>query len=135
MDAGARLLAGGTPLEGDGYFYPATVLVDVPASARMSCEETFGPVFSVSRFDGSEAEAIRLANSTPFGLGANVWTTDLERGVRVASGIKSGQVGVNRYLSAAGPWVGHGHSGFGFIGTVEGHRQFTVPKTISVQRS
>ncbi|QDU67600.1 aldehyde dehydrogenase family protein [Engelhardtia mirabilis] len=135
VSAGARLMAGGAPLDGDGFFYPATVLMDVPASARLSSEETFGPVVSVSRFDGSEAEAVRLANSTPFGLGANVWTGDLERGMRVASGIRSGQVGVNRYLSAAGPWVGHGQSGFGFIGTVEGHRQFTVPKTISVQRS
>jgi acyl-CoA reductase-like NAD-dependent aldehyde dehydrogenase len=96
-------------------------------------DETFGPVVALISFDGSEAEAIRLANDTPFGLGANVFSGDLPRARRVAAEMRAGQVGVNRYLGSAPgtPWVGARHSGFGFLGGVEGHRQFTWPKSIS----
>ena len=130
---GARLVMGGEPAGGPGWFYPATVLADVGQELRISHEETFGPVVSLTRFSGDEAEAVRLANDTLYGLGANVWTADLERGQRVARGIRSGQVGVNRYLAGAPgtPWVGARQSGFGFLGGIEGHRQFTIPKTIS----
>ncbi|HKX45725.1 MAG TPA: aldehyde dehydrogenase family protein, partial [Planctomycetota bacterium] len=120
--------------DGPGSFYPATVLADVPPATRIAREETFGPVVALARFDGSEAEAIRLANDTPYGLGANVYTGDVERGVRVAAAIRSGQVGVNRYLTDGGPWVGQRQSGFGYLGGPDGHRQFTVPKTISVAK-
>lgn len=134
-EKGSRLLLGGELPDGPGYYYPATVLADLAQQAEMAREETFGPVVSLQRFDGSDAEAVRLANDTPYGLGANVYTGDPERGRRVARGIKSGQVGVNRYLagSAKAPWVGARQSGFGFLGGVEGYRQFSVPKTISVQ--
>jgi acyl-CoA reductase-like NAD-dependent aldehyde dehydrogenase len=130
---GARLLLGGRAEEGPGSFFPPTVLADVPEDARLAREETFGPVVALARFDGSEEEAIRLANDTPYGLGANVWTGSTERGVRVAGAIRSGQVGVNRYLGGApgAPWVGARQSGIGFVSGVEGHRQFTVPKSIS----
>ncbi|MEZ5978413.1 MAG: aldehyde dehydrogenase family protein [Planctomycetota bacterium] len=133
---GARLLLGGTPADGPGWFYPATVLADVPAATPMASVETFGPVVSLRRFGGDEDEAVALANSTPYGLGANVFTGDLERGERVARRIRSGQVGVNRYLagSSRAPWVGARQSGFGYMGGVEGFRQFTTPKTISVAR-
>jgi len=105
----------------------------VPSTTALAREETFGPVVSLSRFDGSEDEAVRLANDTPYGLGANVWTGDPGRGMRVARRIRSGQVGINRYLGSApgAPWVGARQSGFGFLGGVEGHRQFTLPKSIS----
>jgi len=130
---GARLLLGGTTPGGDGFFYPATVLADVTEDLTISRDETFGPVISLSRFNGEEDEAVRLANDTPYGLGANVFTRDVERGRRVAGRIQSGQVGVNRYLSASpsAPWVGARQSGFGFIGSIDGHRQFTIPKSIS----
>jgi acyl-CoA reductase-like NAD-dependent aldehyde dehydrogenase len=109
------------------------VLADVDHALEITREETFGPVVSLSRFSGDENEAVRLANDTPYGLGANVYTGDLERGKRIARRIRSGQVGVNRYLGGApgAPWVGARQSGFGFLGGVEGHRQFTVPKSIS----
>jgi acyl-CoA reductase-like NAD-dependent aldehyde dehydrogenase len=131
--AGARLVIGGAAQEGPGFFYPATVLADVDHALEITREETFGPVVSLSRFSGDENEAVRLANDTPYGLGANVYTGDLERGKRIARRIRSGQVGVNRYLGGApgAPWVGARQSGFGFLGGVEGHRQFTVPKSIS----
>lgn len=133
---GARLLLGGAVVDGPGSFYPATVLADVPDDAQMASEETFGPVVSLSAFSGSDDDAVRLANATPYGLGANVYTSDLERGERVARRIRSGQVGVNRYLagSSRAPWVGARQSGFGFLGGVEGFRQFTVPKSISVAK-
>ncbi len=136
VQRGARLLLGGDVPDGPGNHYPATVLADVPRDARIATEETFGPVVCLMRFDGSEAEGVRLANDTPYGLGANVYTADRERGLRMASAIRAGQVGVNQYLGSAPglPWVGARQSGFGFLGGPEGHRQFTVPKSISYPR-
>jgi succinate-semialdehyde dehydrogenase / glutarate-semialdehyde dehydrogenase len=130
---GARLVLGGSCPEGPGWYYPATVLADVSSEQRISHEETFGPVVSLSVFDGSEGEAIRLANDTPYGLGANVFSGDSERGARVAARMQAGQVGINQYLGGAPgtPWVGARQSGFGFLGGPEGHRQFTWPKSIS----
>jgi len=135
--AGARLALGGETPAGPGYFYPATVLTGVEHAAEITREETFGPVVSLTRFSGDEDEAVRLANDTPYGLGANVYTGDVERGRRVARRIRSGQVGVNRYLGGAkgSPWVGARQSGFGYLGGIEGHRQFTVPKSISYPKA
>lgn len=109
------------------------MLADVDEDLTISREETFGPVITLARFSGEEDEAVQLANDTPYGLGANVFTGDLEKGTRVASRIRSGQVGVNRYLAGSprAPWVGARQSGFGYLGSVDGHRQFTVPKSIS----
>ena len=134
---GARVLLGGVRPDGPGYFYPATVLADVRQEQRITREETFGPVVALTRFSGEEGEAVRLANDTPYGLGANVWTRDAERGARVAAALHAGQVGVNRYLAGApgSPWVGARQSGFGFLGGPEGHLQFTTPKTIGVARA
>ncbi|MCH2106861.1 MAG: aldehyde dehydrogenase family protein [Planctomycetes bacterium] len=130
---GARLVMGGSCPDGPGWYYPATVLADVAADQRITHEETFGPVVSLSTFDGSEEEAVRLANDTPYGLGANVYSGDTERGARVAARMQAGQVGINQYLGGAPgtPWVGARQSGFGFLGGMEGHRQFTWPKSIS----
>ena len=131
---GARILLGGETPSGAGAFYPATVVADVGDSMELAREETFGPVVALSRFSGDEEEAVRLANDTPYGLGANVFTADTERGLRCARRIRSGQVGVNRYLTSApdSPWIGQRQSGFGYLGGVAGYRQFAVPKTISV---
>jgi len=137
IEKGARLLTGGALVDGPGSYYPATVLADVPDTAIMATEETFGPVVSLATFSGADDEAVRLANATCYGLGANVFTGDAARGERVARRIKSGQVGVNRYLagSSRAPWVGARQSGFGFLGGVEGYRQFTVPKSISIAKA
>lgn len=129
---GARLLLGGETPAGPGFFYPATVLAGVSQEQRITHDETFGPVVSLTTFNGEEEQAIRLANDTPYGLGACVWSADSERAARVANRLCAGQVGVNRYLGGAPgtPWVGARQSGFGFLGGIEGHRQFTTPKTI-----
>ena len=134
-EKGARVLLGGELPDGAGWFYPATVVADVTTDMALAREETFGPVVALSSFSGDELEAVRLANDTRYGLGANVYTRDAARGLRVARAIRSGQVGVNRYLGGASgaPWVGARQSGFGYLGGVEGHRQFTLPKSISYQ--
>lgn len=133
---GARCLLGGEVPAGAGFFYPATVLADVGGRLEISRVETFGPVVALTPFSGDEEEAVRLANDTVYGLGASVFSGDLERGRRVAARIRAGQVGVNRYLSTGEglPWVGARQSGFGYLGGIEGHRQFTLPKSVSVAR-
>ena len=80
---------------------------------------------------------MHLANDTPYGLGANVYTRDVEKGIRVARRIQGGQVGVNRYLGDAPGTRGVGarQSGLGYLGGPDGHRQFTVPRSISVPRA
>ncbi len=81
----------------------------------------------------SADEAVTLANASPFGLGAYVWSGDTERGRTLAARLESGQVGVNRGLGGAGdpPWAGVKQSGFGFLGSPDGYRQFTRPLSVS----
>src|ERR671932_404292 len=75
VERGARVLCGGHPLEGEGYYYAPTVLADVPRDAPAACEEVFGPVAPLFRVADVD-EAIRVANDTPYGLGASAWTRD-----------------------------------------------------------
>ena len=129
---GARVLAGGTPLTGPGYSYPPTVLTDLDDTMEITSAETFGPVAAV-RVVEDEEEALRMANDTEYGLGATVWTSDRERGERLAARVRAGMVGINRSIRGVGdsPWVGARQSGFGFTGSVEGTRHFTQVRTIS----
>jgi acyl-CoA reductase-like NAD-dependent aldehyde dehydrogenase len=130
---GARLLMGGEIPTGQGAFYPATVVADVPTDSTLSTDETFGPVICLYRFDGSEAEAIRLGNDSIYGLAANVYSADEEKAVRIANKLRFGQIGINRYISSApgSPWVGARQSGHGFLGGIEGHQQFSSPKSVT----
>lgn len=122
------------PATTSGSFYPVTVLADVKDTMKLYREETFGPVVCLSRFDGSEAEAVRLANDTEYGLASCVYTTDLDKATRVASQIDAGQVGINCYalehMDVACPWVGHKQSGFGYHSGEEGFHNFSIPKTM-----
>jgi succinate-semialdehyde dehydrogenase / glutarate-semialdehyde dehydrogenase len=111
VDQGAKLVAGG---ERDGNFFETTILTDITAENDAYREEFFGPVASVYRV-GSEDEAIRLANDTPFGLGSYVFTNDREQALRVADQIEAGMVFVNA-VGAEGaelPFGGVKRSGFG----------------------
>lgn len=130
---GGRLLAGGSVPDGTGAFYPATVVADVPTESTLNTEETFGPVVALYGFDGTEDSAVRLAHESEYGLAANVYTQDEDAAVRLAKRLRFGQIGVNRYISSApgSPWVGARQSGFGFLGGIEGHRQFTTPKSVT----
>lgn len=98
ISKGAKVLhQSSIPDKNVGSFFPVTVLADVNESMDVLTKETFGPVVSMTKFDGSEAEGIRLANKTEYGLGSSVYTKDLEKARRVASQIGAGQVGINCY--------------------------------------
>ncbi|WP_285181112.1 aldehyde dehydrogenase family protein, partial [Mycobacterium tuberculosis] len=88
-----RIALGGTAPEGPAYFYPATVLVDVPKDARILDEEIFGPVAPITTFR-TEEEAVRLANATPFGLVCFAYTRSLDRGLRLAEELETGMLGI-----------------------------------------
>jgi succinate-semialdehyde dehydrogenase/glutarate-semialdehyde dehydrogenase len=114
VDRGARVLCGGSVPDGDGFFYPPTVLVEAPADAEMAHEEIFGPVAPITRFE-SEEDAIAHANNTEYGLAAYIYTGDLARGLRVASKIEAGMIALNRGLMSdpAAPFGGVKQSGLG----------------------
>lgn len=130
---GARILVGGKAPEGPGYFYPATVLTNVPDSAQMLREEIFGPVASIQTFK-SEDEAIKRANDTEYGLVAYLYTRDLSRGMRVSEKLEFGMVGLNRGLVSdpAAPFGGMKQSGIGREGAHEGLMEFLETQYISV---
>jgi betaine-aldehyde dehydrogenase len=112
----AKLVSGGgRPASlATGYYVEPTIFADVDNSARIAQEEVFGPVAAVIPFDG-EAEAIRIANDTPYGLAAAVWSRDIYRALRVVKAVRAGIVWVNHmqptYVEA--PWGGYKQSGFG----------------------
>jgi succinate-semialdehyde dehydrogenase/glutarate-semialdehyde dehydrogenase len=125
VSRGARIAVGGERLrsarcDGPNYYAP-TVLVNADASMECSCEETFGPVVPVTRFE-TEAEVIAFANDTPFGLAAYFYSTDARRIWRVAEALESGIVGINEGALAAeaAPFGGVKESGYGREGSVHG---------------
>jgi succinate-semialdehyde dehydrogenase / glutarate-semialdehyde dehydrogenase len=130
---GARLTVGGTTPGGPGFFYPPTVLVDVPSDASILREEVFGPVAPLVVFD-TEEEAVALANDTEFGLVAYVYTGDLQRGLRFSEALESGMVGLNRALVSdpAAPFGGVKQSGLGREGGHDGLLEFMESKYIAV---
>ena len=113
-DEGAEVVTGGEAPNGDGAFYPPTVLAKVESKMKVAQEEIFGPVVTVSSF-ADEKEAIRIANDVRYGLMATVWTGDPARGHRLARQIKAGTVGINMpYTAFPGiPFGGYKQSGFG----------------------
>lgn len=122
---GAQVVLGGRPLDGPGSFYPPTVLVDVPPDARVLHEEVFGPVAPVVRFEREEG-LLALVNDTDLGLVSYLYTRDLARGLRLAEGLESGMVGLNRGLVSdpAAPFGGTKQSGLGREGSSEGLLEF-----------
>jgi succinate-semialdehyde dehydrogenase/glutarate-semialdehyde dehydrogenase len=133
VSKGAKVLTGGAIPEGDGFFYPPTVLGDVPADARVFSEEIFGPVAPITTFD-DEAEVLERANATEYGLVAYFFTRDNARVVRVMEELEYGMVGVNTGIvsNPAAPFGGVKHSGFGREGGFEGIDEYLEVKYVGV---
>lgn len=138
-EEGGEILCGGVAPEAlpercrEGAFFLPTVVTGLASACRVQQEEIFGPVTVVTPFD-TEAEALEMANSTPYGLAATVWTSDLGRAQRVSSGLLSGIVWVNCWLlrDLRTPFGGMKQSGVGREGGVEALRFFTEPKNVCV---
>ena len=132
LTGGAHAILGGRAPARKGYFYEPTLLDGVPAEAAILNTEIFGPVAPVVRFT-DEADAIRWANSTEFGLVAYVYTQDLRRGLRVSEALESGMIGLNRGLVSdpAAPFGGVKQSGLGREGAHEGLLEYTETKYIA----
>lgn len=130
---GAKTLIGGSSPDRDGYFYSPTVLTDVPPGSPISREEIFGPVAAIQTFT-TEAEAIEIANNTPWGLAGYVFTTDLERAFRASERLALGMVGLNTGIvsNPAIPFGGIKESGIGREGGLTGIDEFLEQKLITV---
>jgi acyl-CoA reductase-like NAD-dependent aldehyde dehydrogenase len=131
-----ELLVGGTRLGGelaDGYYIAPTVFGGVDNGSTLAQTETFGPVVSVMKFS-DEAEAVRIANDTRYGLNAFVQTNDLGRAHRVARQLEAGSVWINTFsdISPQGPYGGYKQSGFGRTGGLEGLHEFLQVKNIRI---
>jgi len=131
---GASVLVGGARSDRPGFYYDPTVLTGVAADSPILAEEIFGPVAPIVTFT-DEDDAIRLANTTEYGLVAYVYTTDLARGLRISERLESGMIGLNRGLVSdpAAPFGGVKQSGIGREGGHEGVLDYTESKYISVQ--
>ncbi|MFF0593059.1 succinic semialdehyde dehydrogenase [Streptomyces antibioticus] len=136
---GAKVVAGGVARPDIGpYFYEPTILDGVVEPMAVCAEETFGPVVSVYRFS-TDDEAVELANSTPYGLNASVWTKDGRRGAAVAARLRTGTVNVNEgyapaYGSVQSPMGGMKDSGLGRRHGSEGILKYTEAQTVARQR-
>ena len=130
---GARVLLGGSPMNGRGYFFEPTVLAGVPEDARALSEEIFGPVAPVASFS-TEEQALEAANRTEYGLVAYVYTRDLGRALRVCEGIETGMVGLNQGVvsNPAAPFGGVKQSGFGREGGFEGIGEYLETKYVAI---
>jgi succinate-semialdehyde dehydrogenase/glutarate-semialdehyde dehydrogenase len=128
---GARLLAGGKSLEGPGFYYAPTVLDGVEPQMRVFREETFGPVASITRVP-DEDRAVALANASVYGLGANLWTQDVERARRLAARLEAGGVFINgmTHSDARLPFGGLKRSGYGRELSDFGLMEFVNIKTV-----
>jgi succinate-semialdehyde dehydrogenase/glutarate-semialdehyde dehydrogenase len=131
--AGAHVLLGGRRREGPGYYYPPTVLTDVPTTSPAAVEEVFGPVAALFRVSGID-EAIALANATTFGLAASAWTRDRGEAERLGRELEAGSVFVNAMVAsdARFPFGGVKRSGYGRELGSYGLREFVNIKTVRI---
>jgi aldehyde dehydrogenase (NAD+) len=131
---GVKVLTRGRPYDPEGpLFVPPTIFVDDHNTASVARDEIFGPVLTAMRFR-DEGEAVRIANETPFGLAAGVWTTDAAKGFRVAGRIRAGTVWINTYrrVFPGAPFGGYRGSGIGRERGLEGLREYTQTKNIMI---
>ncbi|HUK03048.1 MAG TPA: aldehyde dehydrogenase family protein [Steroidobacteraceae bacterium] len=133
--AHGKIIAGGTPVKGPGYFIRPTIVRDIADDTRLVREEQFGPILPVLRYSDLN-DAIARANATEYGLGATVWSKDPQRATEVALKIDSGTVWVNKHLDLQPdvPFGGAKQSGFGRELGQEGLEEFTQAKIINIAR-
>lgn len=131
--AGARILCGGEPLPGKGYFYPPTLVADIADGTRLVDEEQFGPVLPVIRYRDVD-EAVRLANASTNGLGGSVWSGDPEAARAVANRLECGTVWINGHAEVLPhcPFGGCKMSGFGVEFGLEGLLEYTRPQLLNI---
>lgn len=132
VSKGARLECGGDLVDGDAHRFSPAVLTGVNSSMRVAREEIFGPVMCVHSFT-HEREVIATLNNSHYALGASIYGKDIERARRLAEKLPNAVVGINRgCIGVQGtPWFGARFSGLGFLGSIEGHRQFTSRQVIT----
>jgi succinate-semialdehyde dehydrogenase/glutarate-semialdehyde dehydrogenase len=135
VELGARPLVGGRPIDGPGFFYEPTVIDDVTPEMPVLTDEVFGPAVPLVRATDPD-DAIRLANATRYGLGSNVWTSDLERGERLALELDAGHTAVNWMTSSDPrlPFGGVKDSGYGRELSSHGIHEFVNVHTVVVER-
>ena len=134
VEAGAKILTGGKPMDAEGNFYPPTVITDIPEDSPAYKEEIFGPVASLFRARDID-EAIRIANDTSFGLGASAWTNDPEEQETFINEIEAGQVFINSMVASDPrmPFGGVKASGYGRELSVYGLKEFVNVKTVWIE--
>ncbi|XUU60563.1 aldehyde dehydrogenase family protein [Erythrobacter sp. HA6-11] len=133
---GLNFALGGEVPEGEGYFIPPIIIDNPPEDARLVCEEQFGPIVPLIRFEDYD-DAVSRANASEYGLGATIWAGEEDEGWALAQRIEAGNVWVNesRPLSPKVPFAGHKQSGFGVENGLEGLLEYTIPKTMSRKRA
>jgi len=133
IKAGGKLVTGGSIPEGEGAFYPTTIITDVPFDSEAGRDEFFGPVALVFRAE-SEERAMEMANDSAFGLGGSVWTRDEEKGLKLARQIEAGLVYLNGRVSSRPPlpFGGVKNSGYGRELSTYGIREFVNVKSVCI---
>jgi len=134
VDGSAHVVVGGARVDRPGFFFPPTILSGVTNEHPIARDEIFGPVVVAIPFE-DEAEAVRLANDSSFGLAGAVWTSAVDRAHRVAGQIRAGTVWVNSYktINVMAPFGGFGASGSGRSSGYDGLLEYTQPKTVWVE--
>jgi acyl-CoA reductase-like NAD-dependent aldehyde dehydrogenase len=133
--AQGRIVGGGKPHEGPGFFIHPTVVSGLPDSARLVCEEQFGPVMPVLKYSTID-EVIARANSSEYGLGATVWSASTERALAVAERLETGTVWINKHLDLppSVPYGGVKQSGYGVELGQQGLEEFTQMRIVNIAK-
>ena len=134
--SGARILTGGQPLPGPGYFFPVTIVADVDENTRLVREEPFGPILPVLKYNDVE-DALRRANDSPNGLGGSVWSSDIDKATALASRLECGTAWVNNHamIQPDAPFGGVKESGFGVEFGRYGLEEYTSIQTLQVSKA
>lgn len=133
--AQGKVIAGGKPHQGKGYFIQPTIVSSLPDSARLVAEEQFGPVMPVLKYSSID-EVIERANASEYGLGATVWSKNIDRAVEVASRLETGTVWINKHLDLppSVPYGGVKQSGFGVELGQQGLEEFTQLRILNIAK-